>query len=131
MDPTVWGYSDDAASSSQVWQKMLKGTRVQGDPLQQERTRDLLNFHESSESTRRLVALKAENSDSIDGKDTVWPHNLHISTAYVSHLEKVFSNVRQKFGRKPGDNMEDLDVNTSIWRTFMTATLRAAVLLGN
>ena len=53
---------------------------------------------------------------------------LHISTAYVHHLDK---DARQKFGRKPGDKMEDLDVNTSIWRIFMTATLRAAVHLGN
>ena len=57
----------------------------------------------------------AKTSESIDGDDKVWPHNFHISTAYVPHLEKVFSNVRQKFGRKPGDKMEDLDVNTSIW----------------
>ena len=56
-----------------------------------------------------------ENSESIDGNDTVWPHNLHISTAYVPHLEKVISNVRQKFGRKLGDKMEDLDVNAAIW----------------
>ena len=27
--------------------------------------------------------------------------------------------------------MEDLDVNTSIWRIFVTATLQAAVHLGN
>ena len=92
---------------------------------------DLLNFRESSEGTRRLVALMAENSEFIDGNDTVWLHNLHISTAYVPHLEKVFSNVRQKLGRKPGDKMEDLDVNTSIWRVFMTATLQAADHLGN
>ena len=53
---------------------------------------------------------------------------LHISTAYVHHLDK---DARHKFGRKLGDKMEDLDVNTSIWRIFMTATLRAAVHLGN
>ena len=88
---------------------------------------DLLNFRGSSESTRRLEALIVENSESIDGNDTVWPHNLHISTAYVPHLEKVL----QKFGRKPGDKMEDLDVNTSIWRIFMTATLHAAVHVGD
>ena len=92
---------------------------------------DLLNFRESSESTRRLAALRAENSESVGGNGTVGPHNLHISTAYVSHLEKVYSNVRQKVGRKPGDKMEDLDVNTSIWGIFMTATLQAAVHLGN
>ena len=41
------------------------------------------------------------------------------------------SNVRQKFGRKPGGKIEDLDVNTSIWGIFLTVTLRAAVHLGN
>ena len=45
----------------------------------------------------------AGNSESIDGNDTLCPHNLHVSTANVSHLEKVFSNVRQKFRRKPGE----------------------------
>ena len=50
---------NDAALSSQVWQK--------------DAARD--------ESRRRLVALRAENSESIDGCDTVWPHNLHRSAA--------------------------------------------------
>ena len=69
---------NDAASSSQVWQQDA----------------------ETDESTRRLVALMAENSESIDGNDTVWPPNLHLSAAHVSHLEKVFcdnnSNANQK-----------------------------------
>ena len=39
--------------------------------------------------------------------------------------------MRQKFGRKPRDKKEDLDVNTSIWRIFVSATLQAAVHLGN
>ena len=73
----------------------------------------------------------AGNSESIDGNDTVWPHNFHTSTAYVPHLEKVFSNVRQKFGRKPGDKMEYLDAHTSIWGTFLSAILQAAVHLGH
>ena len=69
----------------------------------------------------------AENSESIDGNDTVWPHNVHISTAYVLHFEEVFSNVRQKFGRKQGDKMKDLDVNTSKWWISVSTTLQAAV----
>ena len=107
--------------------KSQKRTRPRRDSLQQGRT-DLLNFRESSESTRRLVARTAE---SMDGNDRVGPHNLHISAAYVSNLEEVFSNVRQKFGCKTGDKMEDLDVKTSIWIIFITDTLRAAVHLGN
>ena len=73
----------------------------------------------------------AENSESIDGNDKVWPHNLQISTAYVPHLEKVFSNVRQRYRHKQGDKMKDIDVNMSIWGIFMTATFQAAVHLGN
>ena len=63
---------NDAASSFQVWQKDA----------------------ERDESTRRLVALTAKNSESIEGNDTVLPRNFHISTAYVPHLEKVYSNLR-------------------------------------
>ena len=82
---------NDAASSSQVWQKM------QNEP----RSSKLSWKFREYEETRSVHG--GENSESIDGNDTVWPHNLHISTAYVPHLEKVFENVRQKFGRKPGD----------------------------
>ena len=102
---------NDAASSSQVWQKRCRKGR------EYEETRCNRNKPGSSELSSkfreyegRLVALMAENSESIDGNDTVWPHNFHISAAYVPHLEKVFSNVRQKFCRKPRDNMADLDV---------------------
>ena len=121
----------DAASSSQVWQKDAEMDEGGRRPVATRTNQDLLNFRESSESTRRLVALTAETTESIDGNDTVWPHNLHISTAYVPHLEQVFSNARQKFGRKVEDKMEDLDVNTSRWGIFMTATLQAAVHLEN
>ena len=55
------------------------------------------------ESTRRLVA--SANSD-IDGTGKIWPHNLHISTACVPHLEKVFSNVRQRYRLSLGDKNE-------------------------
>ena len=55
----------------------------------------------------------------------------HTITTYVSHLGKVLSNVRQRYGRKPGDKMEDLDVNTILRRKFMSVTLQAAVNLGN
>ena len=104
----------DAASSSQEWQKDAERDESTRRLVATGTNQHLLNVRVNSASTRRLVALMAENSEPIDGNDTVWPHNFHMSTAYVPHLEKVFSNVRQKFGRKPGDKMEDLDVNTSI-----------------
>ena len=61
---------------------------------------ELLNFHGNLKSARKLVAT---GSPDIDGTDRIWPHNLHISTAYVPHIEKVFSNVRQRYGLSPGD----------------------------
>ena len=47
----------------------------------------------------------------------------------VGQLEKVYSHVRQKL-RPQGDEMLDIDVNVLIWGTFMSATLKAAVHLG-
>ena len=35
------------------------------------------------------------------------------------------------YGREPADLMEDFDVTVAIWRIFMSATLKAAVHLGN
>ena len=51
--------------------------------------------------------MASGNSDN-DGIGTIWPHNLHISTACVQHLEKVFSNVRQGSARNlryPSDQL--------------------------
>ena len=45
-----------------------------------------------------------------EGNDEDWPHNLHISTNYVLHKEKVFAFVRQRYGRRPTDQKKDLDV---------------------
>ena len=68
----------------------------------------------------------AENFEIIDD-GSEWPNNFHMSRAYVAHLEKVHSNLRQQLNRKPEDKIEDLDVNTLIWRMFTTVTLQAAV----
>ena len=108
-----------------MWQKdaeMDKGTRR----LAAEKDPELVNFHENLKSTRKLAA--SGNSD-IDGIGTVRPQNLHISTAYAPHLEKVFSNVRQRYGRKLGDKIEDLDVNAIKWKIFLFVFLQAAVHL--
>ena len=61
---------------------------------------------------------------------TLWLNNHRISLAYVPHLEKVYSHLRQKLGRKSGDDMNDLDTNLLIWGMFMSAALDAAVHLG-
>ena len=84
-----------------------------------------LSFQESART------FAAENSEIIVDDDSEWPNNFHISRAYVPHREKVFSNLRQQLKRNPKDNMENLDVNTLTWRTFMTVTVQAAVHLGN
>ena len=57
-------------------------------------------------------------------------HNLTISWNFVGHLEKFYSNVRQKLGRPPGDDMPEIDVNTMIWRIFMSSTKKETVHLG-
>ena len=38
--------------------------------------------------------------------------------------------MRQKFGRKSGDNVNDLDTNSFLWRVFVSAAVDAAVCLG-
>ena len=98
-------HNQDAASSSEGWQKD-----------------EVLEV-----STRKLVA---SGSSETEGSDKAWPHNLHKSTNYVLHMEKVFSIVRQRHGLSPTDQMKDLDVNTVVWSIFMSVTLQAAVHLG-
>ena len=45
-------------------------------------------------------------------------------------MGKVFSIVRQTYGRNPTDDLKDLDVNTTTGSIFMSVTLQAAVHLG-
>ena len=116
---------NDAASSSQVRQKDAEMNASARRLAAAGRNQDL----DFQASARRLAAQNSEIID--DDDDSEWPNNNHISHAYIPHLEKVYSNLRQKLGRKPGDNMEDLDVNTLLWGMFMTVTLQAAVHLGN
>ena len=67
-------------------------------------------------------------------KETPWYNNYlttsEISSNNVGHLEKAFSSVRQKMTRPQGDDMLDIDVNAMIWIIFRSATLKAAVHLG-
>ena len=121
--------NQDAASRSQGWQKdavLDVGTRKL--VATQEEDQEHLNFPEDSKSTRKLVA--SGNSEA-EGSDKSWPHNLHISTNYVPHMEKVFSILRQRYGLGPMDQMKHLDVNTAIWSIFLSVTLQATVHLGS
>ena len=54
----------------------------------------------------------------------------HFEVSNVDHIEKVFSNVRQKVSRFEVDEMLDIDVNAMIWEIFMSATMKTAVHLG-
>ena len=45
-------------------------------------------------------------------------------------MEKVYSIVRQIYGRSPTDDLNDLDENNALWGIFMNVTLQAAVHLG-
>ena len=42
-------------------------------------------------------------------------HNITVSGNYVRHLEKVYSNVRQKLARQLEDDMPEIVVNAMIW----------------
>ena len=71
----------------------------------------------------------AKGSDIVD-VDSKEPKNFQSSVAYVPHLEKVQSKLRQKIGRKSGDDTNNLDTNSLIWGMFMSATLDAGAHLG-
>ena len=74
--------------------------------------------------------LQASSSESLP-TGTLWPHNVHISQEGAEHMDKVFSLVRKMYGYSPNDEMEGINVNGASWSFFKTATLRAAVTLGN
>ena len=101
----------DAASSSQVWQKRCNFGRdcEESRPgTQGPGTREFPWEPREYEETRRFRKLRF-----FDGHGKFWPHSLQISVAHVPYLEKVFSNVRRRYGLKSGDKMENLDVNAA------------------
>ena len=116
--------NQDAASSSQVWQKDAEMDKSTRRLVAAEKDQELQNAHENLKSTRKLVASGISD---IDGNGTMWPHNLPISTASVSHLGKVLSNVRpirSQIGRENERCQCKYDFMVSV-------TLQAAVHLGN
>ena len=88
-----------------------------GKPFATEEVQEHLNYPEDSVSTRKLVAPgnpgNSGNSGT-EGNDKDWPHNLHISTNYLQHMEKVFSIVRQHM----------ISARRIKWRTSMWTQLR-------
>ena len=99
--PDARDRNHDAASSSQGLQKDALLDIGTGRHVATKEDQEHLNYPEDSESARKLVA--PENPGNLgnsgtEGNDKDWPHNLHISTNYVLHIEKVFSIVRQRYG---------------------------------
>ena len=111
---------NDVASSPQVWLT---------DAKLSERARKLAaadtNLDQNFPEHARKLA--AENLDINDENDSKWPHNLRVSRANTPHLE---TNSRRQHKREPEDKMEDLNVNTFIWRRFVLVTQQALVHLG-
>ena len=115
--PDAREFNRDAASSSQCTRRLVAP----------EEDQQHLNFPEESKSTRRLLA---SGSSETKGREKNWPHNHHISTNYVPHMEKFFSILRPRYGLGPMDQVENLDVNTAVWWKFLSAAQKAAVHLG-
>ena len=95
-----------------------------------------MSQHGVLKSGKQVQNRTRVRGDSLPGIHTsstlTW--NDHTSTRYpppLSHTwKKVYSKMRQKIGRKPGDGIDDLDKNSLIWRMFMSSSLNAAVHLG-
>ena len=114
--PDAKEHNQDAASSSQGWQKDAVLDVSTRKPVATEEDQEPLNYHEASVGTRKPVA--SGNSET-EGSDEAWPHNLHISTNYVLHMEMVFSIVRDK------DMVSAIHVK---WKTSMWAQIHVAYL---
>ena len=69
------------------------------------------------------------NSEDSKTEGAIWPHHYHMSPDCVPDMNKVFSIVRQTYGRSPTDDLNDVVVNT-VCGFFMSVTLQAAVHLG-
>ena len=97
-----------------------------------EEDQEHLNYLEDSASTGKRVVqgYPGYPGNSGDAGTEGDPHNLHIFTNCVLHMQKVFSIVRQRYGRSPTGQMKDLDVNAAIWCIFMSVFCQAAAHLG-
>ena len=99
--------------------------RRQNDTLSSS-TRELVRSGESasSASTRKL-----ERGEDIQIEMTRLDfHNVHISDQ--RYLEKVFTNLRQKFNLAEEAPVLDLKTNVLIWGLCMSTTMKAAVHVG-
>ena len=100
--PVAEGWNENTALSSQVWHSDANTNTSMEKSV--------------PETLNRVICTKLSH------------HNFQISN--VEHLERVVSNVRQKLCRPQGYKMLNIDFNAIIWRLFMSATMKAAVHLG-
>ena len=100
----------DAASSSQGWRKDALLDGRSGKPVATEKDQESLNYPETV-CTGKLVAPGCEgypgnsgtpgNSEDSETEGRIWPHHFTVSPDCVPRMEKVFSIVRQTYGRSP------------------------------
>ena len=68
------------------------------------------------EGAEKLAASSiSEKSWNPKAERRKWPHNFCISSAVVSYMDKVYSIVRRTYDQGPVDEVEDLNVNATIW----------------
>ena len=123
--PDARDRNHDAASNSQGCQEdalLLDGCT--GKPVATEEDQEHQNYPDEFVGTGKPVAQdtkdiqdpkETQETQEPEGNDKVCPHHLHISPNYVQHMEKVFSIVRQTYGRCSTDPMKDVDVSTAFW----------------
>ena len=71
----------------------------------------------------------SENSGNPEAERRKRPHNFYLSSAVVSHMDKVYSIVRKTYDRGPTDGMEDLDVKAAICGLFMKPLFKQQFIL--
>ena len=70
--------------------------------------------HEKEVTEKPVASRNSEKSGNCKAGSREWPHNFRMSPASVPHMEKVYSIVRQIYGRSPTDDLNDLDVNAAV-----------------
>ena len=91
-------------------------------PAATDRSQESLEFSDSEswsnheeEVTETCCIQKFRKLEFPRVRSRKWPHHFHMSPAVVPHMEKVYSIVRQIFGRSPTDDLNDLDENYAVW----------------
>ena len=106
---------------------MLYWMDVQGNLSRQKKIRKVSHQDTKDiQETRELQEIQEARKQEANFGHIIF----YVSPDCVPHTNKVFSIVRQTYGRNPTDDLKDLDVNTAIWCIFMSVTLQAAVHLG-